>query len=137
MAAKNGFCHIQLTTGDLKVAQKFYRSLFDWKLTDLGAGMGHYVMVDTGSKETGGGMQPKDSVEMPSMWMPYVEVPDVKKAVAKAKKLGAEVIVPFQPIPGMGAMGVFVDPTGAPIGVWEPEKPAKKKAAKKPAKKRK
>jgi hypothetical protein len=36
----------------------------------------------------------------------------------------------------MGSIGVFVDPTGATLGVWAPGKPApKSKASKKPAKK--
>ena len=37
-------------------------------------------------------------------------------------------VAPYQPIPGMGAFGIFVDPTGAALGVWEPapKKPAKK-----------
>ena len=41
----------------------------------------------------------------------------------------------------MGFIGVFVDPTGAALGVWAvrkqaAKKPTKKKAAKKPAKKK-
>ena len=44
-------------------------------------------------------------------------------------KLGANIVLDFQPLTGMGAIGVFVDPTGASLGVWELEakKPAKKK----------
>jgi hypothetical protein len=39
------------------------------------------------------------------------------------------------PIGDMGAIGIFVDPTGATIGVWAPgKKPAKK--AKKAARRR-
>ena len=47
----------------------------------------------------------------------------------KAEKSGAKVLVAFQPIPGNGAIGVFVDPTGAAFGVWEKE-PKKKPVAK-------
>jgi hypothetical protein len=35
----------------------------------------------------------------------------------------------------MGAFGVFIDPTGATIGVWAKGKPAKKAAKKKTPKK--
>jgi predicted enzyme related to lactoylglutathione lyase len=69
------------------------------------------------------------------MWLPYVEVDDVKKTVEKARKLGANIQVDYMEIGDMGAIGVFVDPTGAAIGVWEAAKPAKK--AKKAAKKAK
>lgn len=137
----NAFVHIELTTNDVKAAKAFYRRLFDWKLADtkLGPGM-TYVMVDTkaGKGAAGGGMQSPMMPGAPTGWMPYVEVADVKKSVAKAEKLGAKVYVPYQPIPGMGAMGVFADPTGAVIGVWAREaKPAPKRAAKKHAAKKK
>jgi predicted enzyme related to lactoylglutathione lyase len=58
-------------------------------------------------------------------------VDDVKKTVAKARKLGANVQVDYMAIGDMGAIGVFVDPTGAPIGVWETAKKKAKKTAKK------
>jgi predicted enzyme related to lactoylglutathione lyase len=36
--------------------------------------------------------------------------------------------VAYQPIPGNGASGVFLDPTGAAFGIWEKEpKKANKK----------
>ncbi len=136
----NAFVHIELTTGNVKAAKAFYKKLFDWKLTDQKMGPGMvYTMIDTkgGKGSAGGGMSPPMMEGAPTAWMPYVEVADVKKSVAKAEKLGAKVYVAYQPIPGMGAMGVFGDPTGAVIGVWAKEaKAAPKKAAKKAAKKK-
>jgi uncharacterized protein len=70
----------------------------------------------------------------PVAWMPYVEVDNVKKILAKAEKGGATVVVPFTDIGQNGIIGVLVDPTGATIGVWSKAKPAKK-GAKKSAKK--
>lgn len=132
----NRFVHIELTTDDAAKAAGFYKQLFKWKISPT-KGM-PYFMVETGSKEGGAGMQNKPMPEAPTMWMPYVEVDSVKDTVAKAQRLGATVHVEYQPIPGMGAMGIFADPAGATIGVWEPEKkPAKKPAPKKkPVKKK-
>jgi predicted enzyme related to lactoylglutathione lyase len=59
-----------------------------------------------------------------------VEVDDVKKTVAKARKLGANVQVEYMAIGDMGAIGVFIDPSGAAIGVWEATKKPAKKAKK-------
>ena len=66
----------------------------------------------------------------------------MKKSLAKAKKAGGKIVVDFQPIGEMGAIGVFVDPAGAALGVWEagkkaPKASAKKAGAKKPARKKK
>jgi uncharacterized protein len=130
----NPFAHIELTTGDLGTAKKFYKKLFDWKLTDtpMGADGGVYAMIDAG-KGPGGGMQTKPMAEAPVTWLPYVEVDDVKKTIAKAEKGGAKIVVPLMDIGKNGIIGVFVDPTGAMLGVWSK---AAKKSAKKGSKKR-
>jgi predicted enzyme related to lactoylglutathione lyase len=135
----NPFAHIELTTDDLKAAQKFYGKVFAWNLKEV-PGM-NYTMIDVGGG-TGGGMQMKPMPDAPTGWMPYVQVDDVKATVAKAVKAGATAMLPFQEIGEMGSIGVFADPNGAVIGVWAakapaaPAAPAKKAAAKKaPAKK--
>jgi len=136
----NAFAHIELTTDDLKAAQKFYAKVFAWKLSPMPEM--NYTMIDVGGG-TGGGMQAKPMPDAPTGWMPCVSVDDVKKTMAKAVKAGAVAMLPYQEIGGMGAIGVFRDPQGSVIGIWEaaktpPKKPAKKKASSKkaPAKKR-
>ena len=124
----NPFVHMELSTGDVAAAKKFYKKVFDWKLNTLGAEMGHYTLVDTGSKTVGGGIAAKMMPEQPTAWLPYAEVDSVKKTIAKAQKAGARVVLPFQEIGAMGAIGVFVDPTGASFGVWQKAKKAAKSA---------
>ena len=48
--------------------------------------------------------------DAPNAWLPYVEVDDVKKTVAKAAKAGAKVMLDYMPIGEMGAIGIFADP---------------------------
>jgi predicted enzyme related to lactoylglutathione lyase len=133
----NPFAHIELTTDDLKAAQKFYSKVFAWKLSEM-PGM-NYTMIDVGGG-TGGGMQLRPMPDAPTGWMPYVQVDDVKATVAKATKAGATAMLPYHEIGDMGSIGVFADPNGAVIGVWAskpgtapaaaaaPERAAKKKA---------
>ncbi len=135
----NPFAHIELNTDDVKKAKKFYQSLFAWKLGDLPA-MGGYTMIDV-SGGTGGGMTKKPMPEAPTAWLPYVQVDDVKATMAKAVKAGARATLEYQEIGDMGAIGIFIDPAGAALGLWEMKAPpaapppAKKAAAKKaPAK---
>jgi len=134
----NAFAHIELTTSDLGAAKKFYKKLFDWKLTDtpMGPGAGVYTMIAPG-KGPGGGMQAQPMPQAPVTWLPYVEVDSVKKSMAKAEKAGAKVVVPEMDIGKNGVIGIFVDPAGAMLGVWsKAKKPAKKgKKGKKGAKK--
>jgi hypothetical protein len=133
----NPFAHLELTTDDLKAAQTFYTKVFGWKLNEM-PGM-NYTMIDVGGSGVGGGMQSKPTPEAPTGWMPYVQVESVKASVDKALKAGATAILPYQEIGDMGAIGIFSDPTGCSIGVWEakaapaaPPAPAKNRA---PAKK--
>ncbi|AKU98090.1 1,4-alpha-glucan (glycogen) branching enzyme, GH-13-type [Labilithrix luteola] len=127
----NAFAHIELTTNDLPAAKKFYKSVFAWKLSDVKS-PAPYTMIDVGTG-VGGGMQAPPMPGAPTGWMPYVEVDDVKKTVAKAAKAGAKIMLDYHSIGDMGAIGVFTDPTGCIIGVWEAPKkaPAKKAGAKK------
>jgi predicted enzyme related to lactoylglutathione lyase len=142
----NPFIHVELATDDVGAAKKFYKTLFDWKLSDTPE-MGGYTMLDVG-KGVGGGMMKKAMAEQPTAWLPYVTVADVKKSLAKVLGAGGRVVVDYTAIGEMGAIGVFLDPAGAALGLWEMGKPAKKaatpkkkaaapkkKAAKKPAKK--
>ena len=148
----NPFVHVELATGDIPATKKFYRKIFDWKLQDTKMGPGMtYTMLDVG-KGVGGGMMKKSMPEAPAQWLSYVEVEDVAKTIAKARKLGASIVVESQDVMGMGTLGIFVDPTGAMLGIWQPAKkaPARKapaqkapaqkapaqKAAAKPAKKK-
>jgi predicted enzyme related to lactoylglutathione lyase len=124
----NPFCHIELHSDDLAKSKKFYKTMFDWKLEDMKTPDGVYTMIGVG-KGVGGGMMPKMSPQAPPFWLSYVEVVDVKKATAKAKKLGAQVMVEYMPIGDHGAIGMFMDPSGAALGVWEPPKKVAKKAA--------
>jgi uncharacterized protein len=129
----NAFAHIELTTSDLGAAKKFYKKLFDWKLTDMPMGPPGspvYTMIAPG-KGPGGGMQARPMPEAPVTWLPYVEVADVKKALAKAETGGAKVVVPPMDIGKNGIIGIFVDPAGAMLGVWSKAKAAKKAAKKK------
>lgn len=129
----NPFVHLELNASDLRKAKKFYKALFDWKLTD--SKEMQYTMIDVG-KGTGGGMW--TNPQGAPGWLAYVEVDSVKKTIAKAKKAGAKIFVEYMPIGAMGAIGVFADPNGATLGVWETAKaPTKKAATKKAATKKK
>ena len=121
------FCHVELLTGDVGKAKKFYKGLFGWDLEDLSIGNGQiYTAIKPGSGP-GGGMMMKPEPQIPTGWFVYVNVKDLKKSVKKAAKLGAKVINPGQPVPGWGAFAVLVDPTGAVINLWEAKRKTKKK----------
>lgn len=139
--------HIELTTDDPEKAVAFYSKVFGWKIapTPTPDGQGVYHMFRT--ENGGGGIGGKAmSPEQPTAWMPYITVASVKATQAAAKAQGGSPIPGFEytSMGDMGAIGGFIDPTGAAIGLWEMGKAmaaaakkasAPKKAAKAPSKK--
>ena len=122
------FVHHELNTDNPAAAKKFYKGLFGWSFQDMKMPDGSVYSMFQADPTSGGGVQ-------------YVGVKSVKQSMAKAKKLGATVLVEYMPIPEHGALGIFADPTGATCAVWEPsaktaKKAGKKKTAKKAGKKK-
>jgi predicted enzyme related to lactoylglutathione lyase len=52
-----------------------------------------------------------------------VLVDDIAASTAKAKSLGATVMLDVTEVMGMGWMSVIIDPTGAALGLWKAKKP--------------
>ena len=118
----NPFVHIELNTTDVEKAKDFYKQLFDWKLTDMEMGpSGTYTMIDVG-EGTGGGLLKNPEPGMPSFWLSYVLVDDIKTATEKAKSLGARIFKDSIEVPNMGWLSIITDPTGATLGLWQTKK---------------
>ena len=117
----NPFVHVELATTDPAKAKAFYGALFDWKLEDMPMGGETYTMIGVGENGygCGGGMMKVPMPGMPSAWLAYVSVDDVKASTAKAKSLGAQVMRDVTEIPNYGSFSVLVDPTGAAIALWQ------------------
>ena len=115
----NPFVHVELNTTDLAKAKSFYGKLFDWRLEDheMGGGM-TYTLIGVGDG-TGGGMMTHPVPGMPSAWLAYVGVDDIKASTEKARSLGAQVIREVTEVPDMGWFSIISDPTGAVVAMWQ------------------
>jgi predicted enzyme related to lactoylglutathione lyase len=115
----NAFCHMELGSTDVAKAKTFYTTLFDWQLNDVDMGpMGTYTLIKP-AEGPGGGMMKQPVPGAPSSWLPYVLVPDIKTATAKAKSLGAQIMKDSQEVPNEGWFTIILDPTGAALGLWQ------------------
>ncbi len=56
---------------------------------------------------------------VPSSWLTYVDVADVKAATDQARSLGGQVLKDVTDVPGMGSFSIILDPTGAALGLWQ------------------
>lgn len=116
----SAFRYFDLATVDLAKAREFYGGLLSWRFRDLTpedpeAG----VVFHTGAGQ-GGGIYLDAAPGVPGGWTPYFQVENLDATVARARRLGGEVVVPPTATPG--ALGVFCiirDPCGAAIGLWQ------------------
>jgi predicted enzyme related to lactoylglutathione lyase len=115
----NPFVHVELSTQDLPKAKQFYGDLFDWKLEEVP--QFHYTLIGVG-EGVGGGMMAAPNPNVPSHWLPYVDVADINASSEKAKSLGANIIHGPMEVPDVGWICVLIDPTGAAIGLFQPKR---------------
>lgn len=110
----------ELMTSDEKKALAFYTQVFGYTTDSMDIGeAGKYHMLTTGNLPRGGVMR-SPMPDMPVMWMPYVAVADCDATAAKARKLGAMIIVEPRDMPGVGRFGAVLDAQGATLGFIHP-----------------
>jgi len=114
----NPFVHVELNTTDQKKAESFYSKLFEWKTEPMSMGPDTYTLIKVG-EGTGGGIMKQPVAGAPSHWLAYVLVSDIHASTSKAKTLGAKIVKDVTEVPNMGWYSVFVDPTGASLGLWQ------------------
>ncbi|MBM3308383.1 MAG: VOC family protein [Candidatus Eisenbacteria bacterium] len=115
----NHLCHFELMVSDVEKAKKFYSAVFDWKFSESAVPGMRYVEINTG-KEPGGGMMKKpDAAPMYGIGT-YFLVDSVDETMKKAAAAGGCVHIPKMEIPTIGWWGLFMDPDGIPVMVFEP-----------------
>jgi predicted enzyme related to lactoylglutathione lyase len=108
----------ELVSTDVDASKNFYTSLFGWS-ADAFMGGPDYTLFKQGETMVGGLMKcPKAGV--PSHWLPYVTVDDVDASAARAKSLGAQVVMEPFDVPTVGRIAVLLDPQGAAVGLFKP-----------------
>ena len=114
------FCWVELNTHDPVGSAKFYWDLFNWKSLDGEDGSGHYTHFICGDHKQAGMMQiQKEWGDIPSHWLPYIQVEGIDDTVAAVKVNGGQVHVSPMKIEGTGICAVFADPHGAIFGAHQ------------------
>lgn len=113
--------HTELASADPTATKAWCQSVLGWKFgTPMPIPGGEYHMWDFGD-QTGGGIRSHNPPEVPGS-IPYVEVPSMKVAFAKATAAGATVLMPPDQIPGTTDwIAIVRAPGGVPFGFWAPK----------------
>lgn len=108
----NPVMHFEVMGKDAIALQRFYASVFGWKLSAPEAEFGNYSLFDNEGKGIGGGIgegDPRVSV--------YIEVDDPQAYLDRAVAAGAKVLMPVTQIMEGTTIAMFADPAGNIMGI--------------------
>lgn len=112
------FIWYELMTTDPEAAKRFYGDVVGWTIGDPAPGDVEYRMIGAPDGFAGGvlTLTPEmcDGGARP-VWLGYLGVDDVDRAVEKAVAAGAQVRMEAFDAPGVGRIGMIADPQGVPI----------------------
>jgi predicted enzyme related to lactoylglutathione lyase len=123
----NRVVHFEIEASDLERAKKFYSGAFGWKLEQMGADMGNYVLVTTGDPNEPGGINGGIFTPMPgspeklNAYSCVIGVDNIDQAMQSVKSAGGQVLDDKMPIPGVGVFARCKDTEGNIFSVLQPE----------------
>ncbi|WP_308492389.1 VOC family protein [Microbacterium terrisoli] len=108
--------HLEIPVSDFEASKAFYDTVLGWKINDV-PGFDDYPMWQGPNGASGGALvkratdftQPRSTVEVDS----------IDDVLAKAEASGGRVVTPKSPISETSWWGVFEDPDGNVIGLFE------------------
>jgi predicted enzyme related to lactoylglutathione lyase len=118
-------CWADLRTTNTAAAKDFYSQLFGWEIKAGEQDPSGYLHIFNGQSAIGG-IPPSQHLEpgVPPHWLLYFLVSDCAAAVAKAKGLGANILMPTMEVPNVGFLAILQDPQGAVFAFYQaPDKP--------------
>jgi predicted enzyme related to lactoylglutathione lyase len=110
--------HLELHTGDPAGARALYGELCGWRQETLAVSSRSYVALELNA-DLGGGI-----VECPvrrPLWLPYVEVDEVRRATERARTRGAAVLLEPREGP-LGWRSVIATEAGGELAFWQPKR---------------
>ena len=107
--------HLELHTGNLPRAASLYWELFGWRPEHVRSPSGSYLALRMGNGLGGGVVECE--TEQP-LWLPYVEVPEIRAATERARASGASVLLEPREGPA-GFRSVVSVPAGGEIALWQ------------------
>jgi predicted enzyme related to lactoylglutathione lyase len=109
--------HLELHTHDQVRASAFYAALLYWRPEAVRVAAGSYLALDTGA-HLGGGVV--ECCTKRPLWLPYVEVDRIDWSTARARELGAVVLLEPREGPS-GWRSVVSSSEAGEVALWEPK----------------
>ncbi len=110
--------HVEIAAPDPQAVSRFYAGLFGWSTQPI-PGM-NYIRFQSADGQTGGFVEPGGPLHhQTGELLVYVGSDDIEGDLRKAEQLGGKVLVPKTEIPRTGWFGIFQDPAGNRLGLFQ------------------
>jgi len=113
-------CWADLWTSDVEGSRAFYAELFDWEAQEASEEFGGYFMFTRDGAPIAGGMGDMGDMKADNTWKVYLSTNDIATAATELVLRGGTLIAPPTPVADLGWNSVFIDPSGAHLGAWQP-----------------
>lgn len=110
---------VDLHSKGLKADLEFIHTALGIETREMPMPMGAYYILNPEGKTRGGAMAGQNP-EAPSMWVAWVEVPNVDETTKKVERHGGKLLAPAWDAEGVGRMAIVSDPAGVVFGVITP-----------------
>lgn len=112
---------IDLTVPNATEVKDFYSKVTGWKAEPVNVGdYDDYNMVANGEPKAGVCHKKGTNSEIPSQWMVYINVRDLKQSRADCLANGGKLITEIKSAGSMGRYCFIEDPAGAACAIFEP-----------------
>lgn len=118
MPGVGAFCWETLSAKDVDGAKQFYEAVVGWKVGPGPGGNPDVPVFRAGEAQVA---DVQKAEHFPPHWLTYVVVGKLEEARDRVEPLGGKVVVPLIEVPHVGRIALIADPTGAHIGLFEPQ----------------
>jgi predicted enzyme related to lactoylglutathione lyase len=115
---EHSIVHVEIAAQDPQAVSRFYSELFGWQLQSIPSL--RYIRFQSAGGQTGGFVEPGGPLQhQPGELLVYVGSDDIAADLGKAEQLGGKILVPKTEIPNTGWFGIFQDPAGNRLGLFQ------------------
>ena len=107
--------HIEFKSANFARTSEFYAKLFDWQMEQNASAS--YMKLASGDGPSAGWFR-ADLVQSPGP-VAYLPVDDLEAKLAEVEEAGGRILVRTLPFAGGGEIGLFADPDGNVLGLWQ------------------
>ena len=107
--------HIEFKSANFARTSEFYAKLFDWQMEQNASAS--YMKLASGDGPSAGWFR-ADLVQSPGP-VAYLPVDDLEAKLAEVEEAGGRILVKSLPFAGGGEIGLFADPDGNVLGLWQ------------------